>query len=59
TADQKRLADRLPHGDFRLIESGGHELLMECPVVRQKVFEAFSTWTGVEISMTSDQTLSA
>ncbi|MGI9493840.1 MAG: alpha/beta fold hydrolase, partial [Geminicoccaceae bacterium] len=42
TADQKRLADRLPHGDFRLIESGGHELLMECPVVRQKVFEAFS-----------------
>ena len=59
TADQKRLADRLPHGGFRLIESGGHELLMECPTIRKEVFEAFSAWTGVELEMMPDQSLSA
>jgi lysophospholipase len=58
-ADQERLANRLPHGDFRLIESGGHELLMECPIIRKEVFEAFSAWTGVELELMPDQSLSA
>ena len=59
TADQKRLAERLPHGNFRLIEEGAHELLMECPVIRKEVFEAFSSWTGVEIESIRDEGRSA
>jgi alpha-beta hydrolase superfamily lysophospholipase len=54
------MAARLPRGDFRLIERGAHELLMECPSIRQEVFDAFSARTGVQlIAVMPDQSLSA
>ena len=60
TAQQERIAARLPNGQFKWIERGAHELLMECPSIRQEVFDAFSEWTGVEIiTPSSDQSLSA
>ncbi len=58
-AQQKRLAARLRRSKFQLIKQGAHELLMECPDIRQEVFTAFSVWTGVEIQATLDQSLSA
>jgi len=59
TSDQERLAERLPHGDFRVVKNGAHELLMECSIIRREVFEAFSKWTGVEINLIRDEDLSA
>ncbi len=59
TVDQKRLAKRLPHSEFRLVKNGGHELLMECPIIRKEVFQAFSSWTGVEIDLIYDESRSA
>ncbi len=55
TAEQEAIADRLPKGAFRLIERGGHELLMECPYIRKEVFDAFSDWTGLTLAMESGQ----
>lgn len=45
----ERMAERLPHGDFHLIEDGAHELLMESHKICQQVYEAFDSWTGVKL----------
>ena len=58
-SQQRRMATRLPNGDFQVIEQGGHELLMEGPDIRREVLEAFSRWTGVAIERTADQSQSA
>lgn len=51
-AQLEKMAARLPTSEFRLVEAGAHELLMENTDVRQEVFDAFGAWTGIELDTT-------
>lgn len=59
TPQLQHMATKLPKGEFQMIEQGGHELLMEGLEIRQQVFEAFSSWTGVMIDRATAQSQSA
>ncbi|MGH1483349.1 MAG: alpha/beta fold hydrolase [Geminicoccales bacterium] len=55
----RKMATRLPKGDFRLIANAAHELLLENDDVRLDTFRAISAWIDVEIAPLSDQRRSA
>lgn len=60
-AQLEKMTTRLPKSEFRLVEAGAHELLMETTDIRQEVFDAFGAWTGIELDTTlrPDRCLSA
>ncbi|MGI9435347.1 MAG: alpha/beta hydrolase, partial [Geminicoccaceae bacterium] len=45
----EQMAERLPKGEFRLIERAGHELLVECDDIYRRFFEEFRGWANVDI----------